>query len=105
MHPAALPQHSMPGAELLLLKSCEHDKSVFLCIVEALIERASCVGELLKPGAALSQCVSEQFKPFNRIRRTIGAGACGKSLGALFDQLAHRTFYSRPILFLFGGKL
>src|SRR3974390_3304233 len=104
MHPAAS-VHAVPTGETPPLKPRKHEKAVFLCIVEALVERASCVGELLKRGTTLSQRVSEQFKPFDRIRWTVGAGACGKPRGALFDQLAHRTFDSRPILFLLGGKL
>src|SRR5450830_1346296 len=108
MHPAAHPvlaTLATLAAELVSAKPGERDEAVLLALVQALVERASRVGEFLERGAALRHRVGAQGQPFDRILRTIGAGMGGEPLGALLGKIAQRAFHRRPILLLLGVKL
>src|ERR1022692_2689938 len=92
-------------AELVSAKPGEHHEAVLLCIVQALVEWDGRVGELLERGGVLRHHVGAQDQPFDRIRRTIGAGARGEPLGALLGKIAQCAFHRRPVLFLLGSEL
>src|SRR5450759_1223293 len=105
MHPAAHPVLAALAAELVSAKPGERDEAALLALVQALVERASRVGEFLERGAALRHRVGAQGQPFDRILRTIGAGIGGEPLGALLGKIAQRAFHRRPIFLLPGVKL
>jgi len=83
----------------------QHDQAMLLVFVQALVERAGRIGELLELGAAFHHHIGAQVEPLDRILRPIGAGARGKSLGALLGEIAKRAFHGRPVFLLLGIKL
>src|SRR5664280_3485378 len=108
MHPAAHPVLATLAAfaaEFVSAEPGERVEAMLLALVQALIERASRVGEFLERGAALRHRVGAQGQPFDRILRTIGAGMGGEPLGALLGKIAQRAFHRRPIFLLLGVKL
>jgi len=54
MH-GAVSVHATPNTESVPLKPRKQDKAVLLCIVEAHVKRANCVGELLECSAVLGE--------------------------------------------------
>ena len=99
-HMSAIAAHTLPFAE-----PGEHHETMLLRLVEALVEGAGCVGELLQSGSALTHHIGAQVKPFDRIFRTVGISARRKALRALLGEIAQSGFDWRPKFFLLGREL
>jgi hypothetical protein len=82
----------------------KHDEATLLGVVEALVERARCIGELLECSRALTHDFGTQIQAFNRILRTISIRARGKSLRPLLGDIAQGALDGRPILLLFRAQ-
>ncbi len=78
---------------------------MLLAVVEALVERARRLGELLEPGGALTHGLGAQVHALDRVRGTVGIGARRETLGALPGEIAQRALDRRPELLLLGGEL
>src|SRR5262249_31553677 len=103
---AVLPHVSAIAAPALpVAKPGEHYKAMLLRLVEALVERTGCVGELLQAGGALAHHIGAQVKPFNRILRNVGIGACCEALRTLLGEITQGGLDRRPKFFLIGREL
>src|SRR5262249_62428527 len=83
----------------------EHHKAMLLRLVEALVERASCISELLQTSSALAHHIGAQVKPLNRIFRAVCIGTRRKALRALLGEIAQRGLDRRPKFLLVGRGL
>src|SRR5262245_38177718 len=92
-------------AHLSAIETREHREAALLAVIEALVERARRVGELLEPGRALAHHLGAQVQALDRVFRTVGIGARRETLGALLGEVAQRALNRRPELLLLGGEL
>ena len=113
--PAMMPAH--PG---------QHRQPPLLAVVEALVERIGCIGDLLQAGRGFSHPVRAVAQTGHRIAGLVGGLVAGRVLGALLipfgaprvtfagagigqgdtllGEIAHRALDRRPHLFLIGGQ-
>src|SRR5215468_9313632 len=99
-HVSAIAAPALPVAE-----PGEHYKAMLLRLVEALVERASCISELLQTSSALAHHIGAQVKPLNRIFRAVCIGTRRKALRALLGEIAQRGLDRRPKFLLVGREL
>src|SRR5262245_3550831 len=99
-HVSAIAAPPLPVAE-----PGEHHKAMLLRLVEALVERASCISELLQTSSALAHHIGAQVKPLNRIFRAVCIGTRRKALRALLGEIAQRGLDRRPKFLLVGREL
>src|SRR6476659_2033686 len=106
-HAAARAVMMMPvvSAHLAAIEACKQREAALLAVIEALVERARRIGELLEPGRALAHHVRAQVHALDRILRAVGIGARRETLGALLGEIAQRGLDRRPELLLLGGQL
>src|SRR5579885_2762737 len=95
VHPPALAARAVmavrPAVRERPIEPRQHHEAVLLRIVEAVVERAGRIGELLQRRAAALHRVGAQRQPLERILRLVGAGARGDALGALLGEIAQRA--------------
>jgi hypothetical protein len=99
-----VPVHAALTTEMSSAKAREYDEAVLLGLIQAFVERAGGVRDLLERGAALRERIRPYRKPLDRILRTIGAGARGEAFRALLGKIAQRAFDGRPVLLLLSRE-
>ena len=82
-HVPAIAAPTLPVAE-----PSEHHEAMLLRLVEAFVERTSCVCELLQPGGTLAHHLGARVKAIDRIFRSVGTGARSKAIRALLGEIA-----------------
>jgi hypothetical protein len=104
------PVISPPSCRPLAGPAQQHGELPLLVTIETLVERLSCISDPLEVSGPRCHCIGSPANTVNKIgpRRSGFCVARGTALaplvGALFDDVTHCGFDSRPILLLLGRQ-
>src|SRR4051812_9291423 len=95
----------MATALAVIIETSEYRETLFLRLIEALVERHCRVDDLLECGATLRHAFGAKFQPLNRVTWPLGAGTGRETLGPHFGSVLQRFFERRPIFLLLRRQL